>query len=427
MTNEAFVIYILDSPWSFFGALLISIFFFIILYRKTISSMFDPLALHVLSSMFGLSVVLFLFFESLISSYYFTSYLFTQFAFFGGFFLFRQDTLIGSKAPSIKIKNDLLLTESCFIVFASLSVVLQFFAYVLVGIPLFKESRLDAFAAGGGIGLISRFLSVLFLGGLFTAIVTYHKTKKRWLKNSVIFYSLLATLFFILSGSRSSFISFFFILFVYKAMENKKTVGEKKKNVLLILVIGVVVVLIMSIKTEDIATASSEFLIRIVGSGDAYWAAYPNDNIEQITPANPILAIFGDIFATYRIVSWENIPKAVGLQLFNMNYPYWDVNFGSNARHNVLGYVYFGYFGSIVFSFFLGLFLGFFRSYGFKKMRNTGVLGMLFCILYFKVASVETDLPYVIAELNSVFLTFLLAIPFVVLVYLTQKRYEQKY
>ncbi|MFD1601610.1 O-antigen polymerase [Flavobacterium artemisiae] len=425
MTNEAFIIHLLESYGTYIIALLISILVFITLYRRIIASIFDPLALQLLSSMFGFSVVLFLFFDNLISQFYFSSYLFTQFAFWFGFFLFKKTKLVDANFPRIRIKNELLLTESCFLVFSTFNVLLQIIAYLLVGIPLFQESRLETFSGGNGIGIISRFLSILVIGGLFTAIATYKQTKKRWIKNCVIAYGILSTLFFVLSGSRASFITFLFVLFVYKAVEGERKKGEAKKNLKLVVIIGIVVVLIMSIKSGDLVSASSDFLVRIVGSGDVYWSAYPDETIENILPANPFMAIFGDFLASYRIVGWESIPKSIGLQLFNMNYPYWDVVFGSNARHNIFGYVYFGYLGSILFSFILGFILGLFRTYGFKKMRNTGILGMFFCVLYFQIVSLETDLPYVIGQLNSVFMTFVFITPFVVIVYLTQKKHER--
>lgn len=424
MTNEIFVIHLLESFDVYSICLLLSCIIYYFLYRGVLGSIFDPLTLQVAGSMFGFSVVLFLYFKDLISYYYFTNYLLTQSAFFLGFFIIKQRSLINVDYPQVKIKNDLLITETCFVVFATLNIVLQFISYALVGIPMFKESRLETYMEGGGIGLIGRLLSGLVILGLFTGIVTFFKTKKKSFKIGIIIYSAVTAIFFFLSGSRSSFITFFLILFFYKAMSNEKKKESKNKNVYWLAAITGVAILIMYLKADSLLDASSDFLKRIVGFGDVYWAAYPENNLDKIQPANPFYAIFGDLLASYRIVAWDQIPKAIGLQLFNINYPYWDVTFGSNARHNVFGLVYFGYIGSIFFSFFVGLLLGGFRMWGFKKMRNTGVLGMIYCILYMRIASIETDIGYVISELNSLLMTFVLVIPIVLIFYNKKQTHE---
>lgn len=424
MTNETFIIYLLESFDIYLICLLLSGIIYYLLFRGALGSIFDPLTLQVVGSMFGCSVVFFLYFTDLISSYYFTNYLFTQSAFLLGFFLIKQESLINVDYHLIKVKNDLLITETCFIVFATLNIVLQLVSYLLVGIPLFKESRLETYMEGGGIGLIGRLLSVLVILSLFTGIVTYFKTKKKLLKIGIVIYSIITAIFFFLSGSRSSFITFFLVLFFYKAMSNEEKTESGRKNIYWLFIIVVVAILIMYLKADSLLDASSDFLKRIVGFGDVYWAGYPENNLDKIEPANPFYAIFGDLLASYRIVGWDQIPKAIGLQLFNINYPYWDVTYGSNARHNIFGLVYFGYIGSIFFSFFIGLFLGGFRMWGFKKMRNTGVLGMIYCILYMRISSMETDIGFVIAELNSLMMTFILVIPLVLIFYIKKTKHE---
>lgn len=424
MTNETFIIHLLESFDVYSICFLLSCLVYYLLYRGVLGSIFDPLTLQVIGSMFGFSVVLFLYFKDLISYYYFTNYLFTQSAFFLGFFLIKQRSLINVNYPLLRIKNDLLITETCFVVFATLNVAFQLISYALVGIPMFKESRLETYMEGGGIGLIGRLLSSLVVLGLFTGIVTFFKTKKKSLKIGIIIYTALTAIFFLLSGSRSSFITFFLILFFYKAMSNQEKKESDNKNLYWLIGIVGVAIFIMYLKADSLLDASSDFLKRIVGFGDVYWAGYPENNLDKIEPANPFYAIFGDLLASYRIVSWDQIPKAIGLQLFNINYPYWDVTFGSNARHNVFGLVYFGYLGSIFFSFFVGLFLGVFRMWGFKKMRNTGVIGMMYCVLYMRIASIETDIGFVISELNSLLMTFIVVTPLTLMLYNFRQKYE---
>lgn len=422
MTNESFLIYLLESFDIYLICFLLSCIVYYLLYRKVLDSIFDPLTLQVVGSMFGFSVVLFLYSKDLILTFYFTNYLFTQFAFLAGFFLVKQKALNNVNYPSLQIKNDLLITETCFIVFSTLNIVLQLISYFLVGIPMFKDSRLETYMAGGGIGLIGRLLSILVILGLFTGIVTFFKTKKKSLKIVVILYCVITAVFFFLSGSRSSFITFFLVLFFYKVMtgERQKTAY---KNIYWLGLIVFVAIFIMYLKADSLLDAFSGFLTRIVGFGDVYWGAYPEEKINRIVYANPFDAIFGDLLASYRIIGWDKIPKPIGLQLTNINYPYLDVTLGPNARHNVFGLVYFGYIGSIFFSFFIGLFLGMFRMWGLKKMRNPGVLGMIYCVLYLRLVSIETDIGFVVAELNSLVITLIVVLPITLIMYYNIRKY----
>lgn len=87
MTNETFVLHLLESFDIYLLSFVLSFVLYYWLYKGVLGSIFDPLTLQVVGSMFGFSVVLFLFFKELITSYYFTNYVLTQSAFFSRFFL----------------------------------------------------------------------------------------------------------------------------------------------------------------------------------------------------------------------------------------------------------------------------------------------------------------------------------------------------
>nr|QKQ37165.1 hypothetical protein HPE44_22495 [Escherichia coli] len=91
--------------------------------------------------------------------------------------------------------------------------------------------------------------------------------------------------------------------------------------------------------------------------------SYPNDALFKI-PAehNGIISLFKDLLATFRIISTNEIPPSLGNIAFNI-YSTTEIG-GANARQSLFGYYYFGFMGSLLFSFFFRtnyvIFLGMF-------------------------------------------------------------------
>lgn len=92
-------------------------------------------------------------------------------------------------------------------------------------------------------------------------------------------------------------------------------------------------------------------IFEIFNSGDIYVLSYPNDALFKI-PAehNGIISLFKDLLATFRIISTNEIPPSLGNIAFNI-YSTTEIG-GANARQSLFGYYYFGFMGSLLFSFF---------------------------------------------------------------------------
>lgn len=404
----------MDNIGLYLLTLLLSFALYYILYRKIYVSIFDPVIFQTIGSMFGFSVVIFLAFIGEIKSFYLLSYITTQGAFWVGFFSFNQKKTFRLETPLVRMKNEMLLLESCFLVLSVSHIMIQLLSYKIVGVPLFAAERLDIYASGGGIGILGRFVSTMSYSVIFLAFCILKFSHKKSMRLCAIIYGFVYVIFSLLSGSRAGFLPVFIIYFLFCAIVKKKYISPQKEAgaILILLLCGV---FLMSIKADSLESAFVELIVRIIGYGDIYWTAYPNDTIACVDTTKPFQTLFTDVLGTYRIVPWDNLPIPLGRQLYN--YMYWDANMGGNARHNVFALAYLDFGFSLIYSCLLGLLLGFIRSKLFFKMRNIGILGMFYVVIYMNVSSVEADAPYVVSLMNSSFITFVLFIPIVLLFY----------
>ncbi|HLX55072.1 MAG TPA: hypothetical protein VKR58_14095 [Aquella sp.] len=164
-------------------------------------------------------------------------------------------------------------------------------------------------------------------------------------------------------------------------------------------------IIVQSKLAENDSNSLGVFLFRLVSSGDIYYFSYPGHNIEQIKGTSPFLALFGDIFSTLRIIPREKQPTILGVQLYRTFFDS-DITAGPNARHNVFGYVYFGFSGSIIFSYLIGLILSFVRNKLFFTLKKNIVGQLIFMLLYINLVSLETDPPMAFSNVENLVLIF---------------------
>ena len=118
--------------------------------------------------------------------------------------------------------------------------------------------------------------------------------------------------------------------------------------------LAALVVIIVQTK-GSMQNAFSSMLFRIVSYGDTYYMAYPNANIEYLTSEGWFGFIFGDFLRTIRVIP-TNGYLGMGYELYDIANGTVGTLAGPNPRHNVIGYVSLGYWGSILFSFCGGFF-----------------------------------------------------------------------
>jgi hypothetical protein len=363
----------------------------------------------VFGSMMGFSVVLLLWIEKKIDSYYFYQYIFSQIAFFIAF-------LSGSK--TVKMKNHLstmpVLTNRhryIYIYIATIYIISNLVVYKISGIPIFKESRLAAVMVGGGFGVFIRIISIY---DPLVSYLTFHflfMEKNKKFKIFPVFMLLVIIVVGVLSGSRSSFLGTIQNLFLYLFL-NREYFGdiiEKLKKfqipIMLLSAVGAISIIILQTR-GSIETAFNALIFRIVGFGDVYYLSYPNNIIDLLSGTNIFIVLFGDMFRMLRILPEYFKPPGIGFEIYNLANKTVDVLAGPNPRHNIYGYVNFGFVGSLWFSFFCGVILNVLRGSFLTNKDKSLDKKMVIYLLYLTAIKIETDPPAFIAGSNNIIIFF---------------------
>lgn len=367
-----------------------------LLMRKNIYSIFDPLFFGMIMASCAYSTVLYSHHFDLISNYYFYSFILTQSFFFFGFLLNKP--ILKSDYSHFNInygrESDISPAFFIYILGSCLFILSQLIVYYVSGIPLLMESRLEMYAGGGGYGLLGRIIYVTSIISLSFASYRLFFMKNKLLSN---FYDYFIVLFSImvaaLSGSKAGILILLFTVFITlffgrKINFNKKTEKKFQKIAVFLLVLLIPVAfltLYIQLGFEGIDEILISLALRFVHSGDIFFMSYPNDVLMHLnTNDNGIFALFRSILGALRIVSREDLPVNLGLQVYWYQYDT-DLISGPNARHNVFGLFYFGFIGSLFFSFSVGYIFGFVRNRLYKKLKPTQTNVILYTLLVMSI------------------------------------------
>ncbi|TRX13394.1 O-antigen polymerase [Flavobacterium gawalongense] len=420
MNNYEFYEEVLDNINLFFGILICSFILHYLLFRKQVKSFFDPYFLAVISSVFCFTDVLFLFIVNKISTYLLSSYVLTQVGFVLGFYTFKiKKKILSGDDKKNYIEKVNSRNVIAFYFFSFIYLFNQCLIYKLKGIPLFMESYLETFASGGGSGVLGRVSDVTSIIGLYSFFLVIKIDKFRISEIPKYIILVLYFVTFFLSGSKSVFFLVFTVFWCHIAfLKTKKGNYEMysmllKNNMKFILGFTLVFLLIIiytqtSIHTENIEDRANPLfglLLRFVHSGDIYWYAYPNNVYLQIPNNQWFAALFNDTLGFLRIMDWKDLPQVIGITFKNIHHPS-DIPSGPNGRHNVFGLIYFGFFGSILFSYCIGLILSFIRNKLSLFLSNNFFGGAVFTYLITKSAALDSDPMLTITYFNNVIFIF---------------------
>ncbi len=422
MNNYEFFVDILNNINLFFSILIFSFILHFFLFRKLIKSFLDPYFISVFYSVFCFADVFFMFLINKISFYVFVSYILTQLGFILGFYTFKKRKESLNKVEN-KVKESN-ITSNNLIAFYFFSFIYLFFQgiiYATKGIPIFMVSRLETFTSGGGSGILGRITEVSSIFSLYAFFLVVKVDKVRISEFPKYLIIGLIFLTFMLSGSKSSFLTFFYVLWVYiffaqiKGGSYQIYLSFFKKYIKSIIAVSIFLAcLVIYIQSRNFADEADNDLtknplvdiaLRFVYSGDIYWYSYPNNVYLTIPSGRGFSALFTDILGLFRIYNWEDLPEVIGLTMKRYHHPS-DVITGSNARHNVFGLIYFGFLGSIFFSYVLGFLLSFIRNKLPYYLSNTFFGGGVFTYLMIKTAGIDTDPVLTLTNFDNLFFIF---------------------
>ena len=384
---------------------------YILLFRNFFLSIFDPILFSFFFSMIGGATMLFLFFIDKLKGDYLLFYILTQGAFFIGILFFRP-IKIRSICNKKNTDYNNILTIKYFYLFASISlIILQSFIYFFKGIPLFMESRLNIIGDDILFKFYNRLKDIFYIPVILLMYYFIFSKKYIFYKK----YSIIVLLFIIISnilnGSKAALISLVLIYFVYALFSLKNSdsysfniLKKHTKKVFLLSLLGAIVVVTLSEKTDN---SLLFILYRIFISGDSYFMTFPYSTIENFVSRDHwFINLFASPLSLLGIIPTDMIPSPLGFDIMEYHNK---VNLfkGPNPRHNILGYVYIGYYGSILFSFIIGVLYGFIRNKLFFLLPSNPIGLIIYGSFLFSIIQIEADFYNALASLINSFICML--------------------
>lgn len=355
------------------------------LFRKHISSVFDPIFYFlVVTESFCIADVIFMAVYDFIETQYLIQYLCSEMGLFVGVLFYSPRSR--DRQQSILAHPNAALLRTLFQLSFLLFVSLNLFIYVTRGVPILLDNRLEVYQVGGGIGFISRMFDVLLVIIFYYLLEVQRKRGWRWAEWACLFVIALIQL---LSGAKSSVLTLVFIAALYMFYLGTNTDSYKRVSRLLNRIfLGAIgaFLIIAQVQISDIQVGErnlsllDQAALRFVNNGDAFTYAYPQRMVESLDGRGPMLAVAREYVAFFRLVPAEDIQMHLGLQIskaFNGD----DAITQTNAKHNLFGYVNFGFAGSIIFSLFLGLAIGYIRYILFRKRGLSWITGVPYILL----------------------------------------------
>ena len=415
MSYFNFFLCVNDNLTTYLVILLSTLTFYYLIFRRTIVSVLDPLFFALVSSSLGSTVVLFLYRVGKIESVYYYDYLLTQSALYLGFFLFLRtkprDLRLIAKTQERSVTHDGLMSL-LFYSTTMVTIIAQLIIFMTVGIPLFLASRLEIYVVGGGFGVINRIMQISNPVSLYCAfyfLLTRISGRKREKLLSRI-YLLILIIFGVLSGARSFFLpmiyGFYYFLFLNRdACKNSAVLFYANHSKELIMTAVILMALVIGIKEHFSILGIAETAVeRVASYGDVYFLAYPNRVIENVHGVGILNFLFGDLLRTLRLVPAQFVQQPIGFEIYNLANNTIDVLNGPNPRHNIIGYINWGFTGSIIFSFCCGILLSLGRNLFYTSTNRSHKAKILIMLFYSYVVSIETDPPFCISSINSILL-----------------------
>lgn len=391
-------------------SMLIVSLLYILFFKKYFLSIFDPLLFSFFFSIIGASTMLFLFIINKLEWKYFLFYLLSQGAFFFGFLLFNP--INTKKINRENHKQYSILTIKYFYLITSiLLIAFQLFIYVFKGIPLFMESRLNVIGGDTLFKFYNRLKDVFNIPVMLLMFYFIFSKENNFFKKYSFFVLLFAIVSNILNGSKSALMSLVMIYFVFSIFQLKNNESKSfnilrkhTKKIFIFALLGAIIVVIFS---EETTNPLFFILYRIFIGGDSFFMTFPYGTIENfVSRDNWFINLFASPLSLLGIISPNDVPSPLGFDIMAYHNKA-NLFKGPNPRHNILGYVYIGYYGGIVFSFIIGLFFSFIRN-KLYKILTPGPIGLvIYGSLFFSVTKLEADFYNALAALINTLICLL--------------------
>lgn len=371
---QAFLQALANNPQWYGLALLLSAVGVIALVRPSITAFYDPWAFQQVQTIFATAAVIFMWMENIIapSLMLYHSAAMACFLIFAGL-TFHQGIQRCRVARYVRPRS----LESLRTVLLWLFVVSQIGAWAMAGIPLFLESRLDAFSGGGGIGVLSRIISFTSFATVFLTVLRVGVSSHQRLNVTDIVILTFTILASVANASKTNIVLILLIIlmshwFFQRLVRNYTAPRVSRKKLVgfaLVLVALLLIPVAVEMTRNSSVSAAGPFeatFIRLIFSGDGYMWMYGDDYLSRVIVDSPTALLFADFLGVTRLMSWDQLPIHPGLQIFQDLFPGSDSIRGPNLRVDTFGLLYGNMAFGVVFAAVLGGVFGWLRSWLFK-------------------------------------------------------------
>jgi len=350
-----------------------------ILYKKKAYGGLEPLTIAFIFSFFSSSTALFMYYTDYINSYYGLSFIITQISLMLGMIIVKKE-----KKKSLIIKS---MKRKYIPFFLILYIVSNMVIFMNIGLPILNSNRLYR---GNNIGifiLIKDITTDYLIFLIMLQFVFQKKFNKIILLVVLVFSMLYGSKFFIFE-----LILWYFIVKIFTINNSSKQITLLSFRNFKVMIIAIVGSLIIS-KIQGF-NPFNMFVKRLVYSGDAFIFAYKtNIFLHEFNLKEAFIGIFRVPLSTFRIIDRASIPEGLGVIIKRVYFDNPLATGGPNPRHNIFGLYYFGFYGSLIYSFLLGVLIIKLRNFAInKKAKN--IYSLFICGYIFKLS------PLLISDLD---------------------------
>lgn len=378
-----------------------------IIFRKNIYDIIDPIIISIILPFSASALVIILMKKNdmFIYNKFYYSFWLTQLSYCVGFLINKPIKLkkeISYNSNIFLSKSEILrdrsITKILFWITSGTYIFSQLMVYKQIGIPLFMEgSRLDFYT---GNGVFKRFADIFMPISLFISIKYIYSNNEH--RKIIKFFAFLVLLFgicsLLLSKSRSGILLYINLFFYYKLFLIKNSKKEQYNKlyktsyvVIILAIFSTLILFFITSNGKNLESGIFSFLMRLVGFGDIYPMFYSSKVGDYISKGNWFIQMFGNVLSLFRIYPYEMQVPVIGIQIYQ-KLTETNLQFGPNLRFNIYGYLYFGFYGSIIYSFIIGFIAGFVRNKIYFKIKPTFISMLVYMTISIQVLTFSSDI-----------------------------------
>ena len=379
-----------DELYKAVGILLSLYIVYFLIYSRYLLSIIDPLIMAVFFSASAAFFPTYMYLNNMLyTDTYFFQFMLSEIFLFFGIVVATHNRIVLRFIPQGIIptsKNIKVFFYICLLIYIFFLVI---FFISSVNIPLAvylsgEGSRLDANRGN----IISYISAIIYNGMVLPAtimlFVLYMMNKGKTISRVQLFFCFFVLIIgSVISGSKSFLINFVFYIFFalqYDAIsKDDKKIKKVRMYSVCIIVLSFLCVFIMYIFTNGSELALFGFLYRIFSSGNIFYL-YAYDFFQWIDIEEYFLKwFFNGVLTNLKIIPWSDAVLNIGYQAELLYHPDSALG-GPNSRHNIVGYLYFGLYGSMIFSCIIGYVIGILRNTFILASKKFDLLGYL-CVV----------------------------------------------